>query len=84
MSSKTADPIFLLQKRIEKHYAAKYPDKWIPVYSRVTFSNRSYAEALSIGDNQEEIMRQVMAMPNIEEIWDSKEVEEKITSLLER
>jgi kynurenine 3-monooxygenase len=34
------------------------PDKWIPLYSRVTFSDRPYAEAL-IGDEQNEIMEHV-------------------------
>ena len=82
MSSKTASPQFLLQKKIEKHFAAKYPDKWIPAYSRVTFSDRPYAEALAVGDEQEEIMQEVMKMENIDTKWDSKEVEEKILSLL--
>jgi len=82
MSSKTADTNFLLQKKIEKHFAAKHPKKWIPVYSRVTFSNRPYAEALSIGDKQEVIMREVMQLPNIADIWDSEDVEKKILDLL--
>lgn len=82
MSSKTADPKFLLQKKIEKHFAAKHPEKWVPAYSRVTFSSRPYAEALAEGDAQERIMQEVMKMPEIEEKWDSVEVEEKILSLL--
>ncbi len=75
MSSKTADPKFILQKKIEKHFAEKFPEKWIPVYSRVTFSNRPYAEALAIGDAQEKIMQEIMKIPNIEEKWDSSEIE---------
>ena len=82
MSSKTADPNFLLQKKIEKRFAQKYPEKWIPAYSRVTFSNRPYAEALAVGDAQEELMQQVMQLPNIDVIWDSEQVEKKILSLL--
>ncbi|WP_289644889.1 FAD-dependent oxidoreductase [Maribacter aestuarii] len=82
MSSKTANPEFLLQKKIEKRFASKYPDKWIPVYSRVTFSERPYAEALAVGDKQEKIMQEVMQLENIDKEWDSKEVEEKILSLL--
>ena len=82
MSSKTADPKFLLQKKIEKHFAAKHPDKWIPVYSRVTFSNRPYAEALAIGDAQETIMQQILQIPNLDEKWDSVEVEEQMLKLL--
>lgn len=82
MSSKTADPKFLLQKKIEKFFASKHPEKWIPVYSRVTFSERSYVEALSIGDKQEHIMTQIMELKDIENLWNSKLVEDKILSLL--
>ncbi|EWH12859.1 kynurenine 3-monooxygenase [Cellulophaga geojensis KL-A] len=82
MSSKTADPMFLLQKKIEKKFAAEYPEKWLPVYSRVTFSNRPYAEALALGDEQEAIMKKIMQLPNIEEKWDSEEVTNKIIELL--
>ncbi len=82
MSSKTADPNFLLQKKIEKHFAAKHPDKWIPIYSRVTFSDRPYAEALAIGDQQEAIMKKMMKLPNIAHKWDSKEVEGQMLKLL--
>ena len=84
MSSKTADPLFLLQKKIEKHFAKNNPDKWIPVYSRVTFSDKPYSDALAIGDEQERIMQQIMQIPNIELIWDSTEVEEKMLELLNK
>ncbi|WP_036383023.1 NAD(P)/FAD-dependent oxidoreductase [Muricauda sp. MAR_2010_75] len=83
MSSKTADPKFLLQKKIEKWFSSKHPDKWIPVYSRVTFSERPYAEALAIGDKQEDIMQEILKIPNISEEWETKEVEDKILELLE-
>jgi kynurenine 3-monooxygenase len=82
MSSKTADDKFLLQKKIEKWFSDKYPDKWIPLYSRVTFSNRPYAEALAIGDLQNAIMEEVLKLDNIESIWDSVLVENKILELL--
>ena len=38
MRDKIADPKFLLQKKIEARLYEKYPDKWIPAYSQVTFS----------------------------------------------
>jgi kynurenine 3-monooxygenase len=82
MSSKTADDNFLLQKKIEKVFSDRHPDKWIPLYSRVTFSDRPYAEALAIGDFQNEIMQKVLKTENIEEIWDSKAIEDQILSLL--
>ena len=82
MSTKTADDKFHLQKKIEKHFAAKYPEKWIPLYSRVTFSHRPYTEALAIGDLQNTIMETILRMDNIGQIWDSPTVEKKILELL--
>ena len=83
MSSKTADPNFILRKKIEKKFSEKYSDLWIPLYSRVTFSNKPYAEALEIGDQQAAIMDQVMQMDNIEENWNSPEVFEFIKNAVE-
>ena len=82
MSSKTADEKFLLQKKIEKWFSDKHPDKWMPLYSRVTFSLQPYSEALSIGDFQNAIMEKVLKIENIEEKWNSEEVEKKIIQLL--
>lgn len=84
MSTKTADEKFLLQKKIEKKFSDKYPDLWIPLYSRVTFSDRPYAEALAIGDAQDAIMEEVLKMENIQKKWDSAAVEQKILELLQR
>lgn len=78
MRDSVADPKFLLQKKIEARFNEKYPQKWMPLYSMVTFSHTPYHDALKNGEHQEEIMKKVMALPNIEEIWDSKEVEDLI------
>ena len=83
MSQKTANPMFLLQKKIERKFADAYPDKWTPVYSRVTFSEQPYAEALAIGDAQEAIMKQILKRTAIEVHWDSPEVMEAMLALLE-
>ena len=84
MSDKTADENFLLQKKIEKWFSDKHPDKWMPLYSRVTFSLQPYSEALAIGDFQNEIMEEVLKMPNIHENWNTLEVEQKIIELLQK
>ena len=77
-----ADPKFLLQKKIEKRFSEKYPDKWMPLYSQVTFSHIRYSDAWKKGMEQEEMMKSIMAMPNIEEKWDSTEVEQKMLELI--
>ena len=78
MSTKTADPKFILQKKIEKWFAELHPDKWLPLYSRVTFSRQPYTEALSIGDKQNAIMQEVLALDNIFENWQTDKVEKFI------
>ncbi|MEI7509159.1 MAG: NAD(P)/FAD-dependent oxidoreductase [Flavobacterium sp.] len=82
MSTKTADEKFLLQKKIEKWFSDKHPDKWMPLYSRVTFSLHPYSEALAVGDFQNEIMEEIMKIENIEQHWNSEEVENRIIELL--
>ena len=82
MRDRTGDDNFLLQKRIEKKFSEKYPNKWLPLYSMVTFSDISYSEALKIGKKQENIMKKILVTPNIEKKWDSIEIENKILDLL--
>lgn len=84
MSTKTADPKFLLQKKIEKWFSDKHPNLWTPLYSRVTFSEQPYAEALAIGDFQNKIMEQVMKTDNIEQNWDAPQTENLIIQLLQK
>ena len=79
MGDKTADPKFLLQKKIEARFAEKHPDKWIPLYTMVTYSPHiRYSTALKEGNRQQGIMDQVMDRPDIEKIWDSEEIEKEI------
>ncbi len=75
MRDKVSDPTFLLQKKIEARFTELHPGKWMPLYSMVTFSHTPYSEALKIGDRQEAIMQHVMQTSDIENQWDSKEVE---------
>ena len=84
MSSKTADKNFLLQKKIEAWFTKLHPTKWLPLYDRVTFSLKPYADALAIGDQQKKIMDEVMELPNIHENWASGEVEKYILNRLQK
>ena len=84
MRDKTGDAKFLLQKKIEANIQKKYPEKWTPAYSLVTFSPQvRYCEALSRGEKQEAIMQEIMQLDNIEEIWNSELVEQMILSKVE-
>jgi len=82
MRDHVADKKFLLQKKIEAKLHENYPDKWIPLYSQVSFSTIRYSEAYKNGKKQEKIMKEIMKISNIEEIWKSDEIENKILSML--
>ncbi len=82
MRDKTADEKFLLQKKIEAFFSKKHPDKWMPLYSMVTFSEIKYSDAFEIGKKQNMIMKKIMDRPNIDQIWNTEEVEEMILSYL--
>lgn len=77
------DPKFLLQKKIEAHFSEKYPDKWLPLYSQVTFSHIRYSEAWETGQKQDAIMKRVMSkFDDIETVWNSSDVENAILAEL--
>lgn len=77
-----ADPRFLLQKKIEGRFSQLHPDKWIPLYTQVSFTNTRYSVAYQNGKRQDDIMKKVMDRPDINEKWDSKEVEDAILKLV--
>lgn len=76
MRDLVADDMFLLRKKIEAKLHELYPDKWIPLYSMVTFNEHiPYSEALRMGRRQEAIMDEVMKIPGIEGIWQDMDFE---------
>ena len=82
MRDKTADPMFLIQKKIEKKFSNLYPKKWTPLYSMVSFSNISYEKAWDIGMKQEKIMKEIMKIKNIEKVWKNDEIMQKMLNLV--
>lgn len=78
MRDLVGDPRFVLQKKIEAKIYARHPDKWMPLYSQVTFSHIPYSQALKTGVKQDEVMQRVMDLPDIENRWDSPEIEDMI------
>ena len=82
MRDKTADPEFLLQKKIEQKFGNLYPEKWTPLYSMVSFTNIPYSKAWEAGLRQEKIMQKIMQLPNIKSIWDEKDIMNKMLALL--
>jgi len=81
MRDSVADPKFLLRKTIEKALNAKHPQKWIPLYSMVTFSEMRYSEALARGKQQDKIMEEILSWEGIEANWEEDAVFSRIEKL---
>lgn len=82
MRDYVADPKFLLRKKIEAKFSKLYPEKWMPLYSQVTFSDIRYSVAYAEGQRQIVMMDEIMAIPNIEEIWDTEEIMDKMKEII--
>jgi len=82
MRDKVADPRFLLRKKIEIKISEQYPDKWIPLYAMVTFSDLPYSYALETGRQQDKIMKKVMKHIKSEEDYHKPEVQQLLEKQL--
>lgn len=79
MRDKVADERFLRRKKIEAHLAQRYPNKFIPLYTLVTFSDHvPYSEAQRIGREQDVLMERLMDYPEVYEDWTSAAADEII------
>lgn len=82
MRDKVADPRFLLRKKIETKISQQYPEKWIPLYSMVTFTDLPYSFALESGQIQDKIMKKVMKLIRTEEDYTKPEVQQLLEKQL--
>ena len=83
MRDSVADDRFLLRKKIEAELHKRFPDRWLPLYSMVTFSNIRYSDALERGRLQSKIMDGIMAMPDVEQQWQTINYDKLVNQLPE-
>ena len=82
MRDLTADPEFLLQKRIEKWFAKRNPNLWMPLYEQVSFSDIPYSDALKRGQLQDNIMKKVLDQNLADDAYENEETEKLMIDLL--
>jgi kynurenine 3-monooxygenase len=64
------DADFILRKKIETKLHELFPERWIPLYSMVTFhEDIPYSVAYETGQKQKRIMEDVLKLPSIENNW---------------
>ena len=76
------DPKFLLRKALERKMNQLFPDRYLPLYSMIAFTTMPYVEALRIEREQRSTIDYLMNTPDIDEKWDSREVENIMTQLI--
>jgi kynurenine 3-monooxygenase len=67
MRDLVADPHFLKKKKIESRIAQLHPDQFISAYGMVSFTNIPYAEALRRGREQNNLLEELSAIPNLDD-----------------
>lgn len=77
-----ADPDFLLRKKLERKINSFYPDEHFSLYSRIAFTNLSYASAVKMESQYREIMDELLLdseiKNNMENIGSLRKIHEKM------
>lgn len=76
------DPEFLLRKKIERRINELFPDRYLPLYSLISFTSVPYVEALRRDREQRVLVDRVMELPDIRERLDSDEIRGAIETLM--
>ncbi len=81
MRDYVTDPDFLLQKKLERRIEQLYPDKYMPLYSMVTFSDIPYAEALKKGEEQNIRLKNIMLRHDVVKLFETEKIDDLIHRL---
>ncbi|MBI1184976.1 NAD(P)-binding protein [bacterium] len=73
MRDLVADPHFVKKRALSARISDLMHDKWLPLYTMVTFSHIRYSEALSKGKYQDEVLEKLVAQ-NISADSSDKEI----------
>jgi len=78
MRDKVADPVFLLQQKVERRIAELYPGNYFPMYSMVSFSDIEYNVALNKGKEQDKVILDLILQNNITNDTSSENIDKFI------
>lgn len=84
MRDKVADPKFLERKKIESLLHKRFPDKFVPQYSMVSFSSQiPYSVALQRGKLQDSYLDAIQQIPNVGQQLDTAEFWQEVYQILD-
>jgi kynurenine 3-monooxygenase len=83
MRDLVADPDFLLKKKFEHRIHDLYPDRYLSLYSMVSFSNIPYAEAMQKGKEQDDFIDNIMQENDIAAKFEDGTIDELIHTIFQ-
>lgn len=84
MRDLTADPEFLLRKKLEHRVMELYPERYLSLYSMVTFSQTPYSEARDKGRAQDQFFTKQLKENDIQAKFDDGSIDEFIHALFQK
>lgn len=81
MRDYVADPEFLLQKGFERRIQELYPEKYMPLYSQVSFSNIRYSEAWDKGMKQDSFIKDIMKNHDVKALMNENKIDDLVHSI---
>ncbi len=83
MRDRVVDPRFLLRKKIESMIHEHYPEHFTSQYTLVSFrADTPYADALKRGRANDALFERIMALPDIENNWNTDATRQLIAGML--
>lgn len=80
MRDKVTDPEYLLIHRIEKRLSELFPEAYFPLYSMVSFTDIAYKIAFDKGNEQQQLIRDLIAKFNISDNTTNELLDEWIST----
>jgi kynurenine 3-monooxygenase len=77
------DPKFQERKRVERRINELFPDRYIPLYSLISFTDMPYIQALQRDREQRSLVDRVLAIPRVLEHLETEEIRDVIGSLMD-
>lgn len=82
LAERVGDPAHRLRREMEIKIHKFFPDRFMPLYAMIAFTHIPYAEAQAIAAAQDAVVREVMALPDIESRWGTPDLEQQIARLV--
>jgi kynurenine 3-monooxygenase len=84
LAERIADPAHRRRREVELELARRFPDRFVPLYAMIAFTHIPYAEARAIAAAQDAVVREVMALADLESRWGTPDLDHTIAGLLAR